>query len=105
MRRLGRLRWLLPVTAVLLAAVPFPATVVERWYTNGAYCVLQSVLTWLSNLAPFALLDLAGCLAIAAFLALAIRELTTVGWRRAVRWSVGRLVIWSAVAYILFALA
>src|SRR5262249_41387452 len=105
MSRLGRLRWGLPLGAVALAVVPFPATAVERWYSNGVYGRVQPLLTRLSNLAPFALLDLAACLVIAAFLALTVKELAAVGWQRALWRGLGRLVVWGAACYIVFALA
>src|SRR5438477_5851394 len=105
MSGLGRLRWLLPVGAVGLAIVPFPATAVERWYSTGVYGVLQPPLTRVSNVAPFALLDLAGGVAIAAFLALVVKDFALAGWRRALARSLGRLVIWGAAVYIVFAVA
>ena len=46
------------IAAVALAVLPLPAALVERFYTNGFYLRLQSVLTPLSNLLPFALIDL-----------------------------------------------
>ena len=43
--------------AALLMAVRWPANLVERWYARAAYPQIQSVVTGVSNLAPFALLD------------------------------------------------
>jgi hypothetical protein len=37
--------------------VPLPPRIVERWYSDGVYPPLQHVATSLSNLVPFALLD------------------------------------------------
>jgi hypothetical protein len=44
--------------AVALALAPLPPPAVERFYSNGVFPPLQRSLTWLSNLAPFALFDL-----------------------------------------------
>jgi len=51
--------WRVPLIAgaAVLAVAPLPAPLVERFYSLGAYPVLQSGLTALSNLVPFALLD------------------------------------------------
>ena len=45
--------------ALLLALIPVPSSAVERFYSSGIYPVLQSALTPVSNLVPFALLDIA----------------------------------------------
>ena len=45
------------VTAAAAALFPLPAHLVERFYTNGFYSWLQSWLTPLANLLPFALVD------------------------------------------------
>lgn len=50
--------WLIAaVTSVVLFAVPFPAWVVEQFYSRRAFRWWQAGVTSLSNLAPFALLD------------------------------------------------
>ena len=56
--------------ALALAAgfTPIPPTVVERWFSTGFYPTLQRLATPLSNLLPFAVLDVlavAGSAAIA----------------------------------------
>ena len=58
------------VVALALAAgfAPIPPPTIERWFSTGVYPALQRHLTQLSNLLPFAVLDvlaLAGCAAIA----------------------------------------
>ena len=52
--------------ALLAAFVPIPPTVVERWFSTGVYPPIQRFLTPISNLLPFAILDL---LSVAALLA------------------------------------
>ncbi|HET9531778.1 MAG TPA: DUF3810 domain-containing protein [Blastocatellia bacterium] len=44
--------------ALSLLFIPLPQSVVERFYSNGIYPVLQSILTPATNLAPFAVVDL-----------------------------------------------
>lgn len=43
--------------ALCLALFPFPAAWIEHFYSNGMYPRLQSILTPLSNLIPFAIAD------------------------------------------------
>ena len=43
--------------AILGAGLPIPASVVERWYSVRVYPLLQQVVTPVSNLVPFAWLD------------------------------------------------
>ena len=45
--------------AVLAALVPVKAELVEQWYTGGIYPPLQRALTTVSNLVPFAWMDVA----------------------------------------------
>jgi hypothetical protein len=51
------LRLALIALAGFLAFVPLPALEVERWFSDRLFPVLQSALTAVSNLVPFALLD------------------------------------------------
>src|SRR5215467_11800915 len=45
--------------AAVAAAVPWPQTTVERWYSTGIYPVIQRPVTAASNLVPFAVADVA----------------------------------------------
>ena len=47
------------VLGLLGLVAPLPATLVERWYSQGFYIHFQRILTPVSNLIPIALLDLA----------------------------------------------
>jgi hypothetical protein len=51
--------WILSIVAGACAAalLPLPAGAVERWYSAGLYPPLQRAVTSLSNMFPFALLD------------------------------------------------
>ncbi len=64
---MGGMRWVAAVVVIGLALLagfaPIDARLVERWYSTGVYPVIQRVLTPVSNLVPFALLDV---LAVAA---------------------------------------
>jgi hypothetical protein len=51
------LKLLLIGCAVLAAFLPIPRGLVERWYSTGAYPLLQRGLTTLSNAVPLALFD------------------------------------------------
>ena len=84
---------LLPLTALVIAVVPLPPTLVERAFSHGLYPRLQPWMTALSNQLPVAVLD--GLVAVAAVLA-AWHILRT--WRRRAglaRW-MGRIA-WDAI--------
>ena len=63
----GAFRIFVIVLAVVAGLAPIDSRLVERWYSTGIYPVVQGVLTPISNLFPFAVLDvlLAGALVIA----------------------------------------
>lgn len=46
------------VTALTLLLLPLPARFVERFYSNGFYSFLQPIITPVTNLVPFAMVDL-----------------------------------------------
>ena len=57
--------------ALAAGITPLPSTTVERWFSTGLYPALQRTVTPLSNVLPFAVLDLlavAGCAAVVATL-------------------------------------
>ena len=94
--------------AVLLALVPVPPALVERWYSSLAYPAIQRALTPLSNRVPFALFD--GLIALSvAWLLLATwrdwgRRPRVSWWRRSLRvaWRASSVV---ALLYLGFLLA
>jgi len=51
------IKLVLIIIALALSLLPLPAGFVERAYTNGFYSLLQSALTPVANLVPFALVD------------------------------------------------
>ena len=53
----GAFRIFVIVLAVVAGLAPIDSRLVERWYSTGIYPVVQGVLTPISNLFPFAVLD------------------------------------------------
>ncbi len=49
--------WIPPAAALFLLVVPIPPSLVEAAYARGIFRVIQTVLTTISNLTPFAWLD------------------------------------------------
>lgn len=106
--RIERRTWveaLVLLVAAVLAFAEIPSRVVEIWFSTGLYPRLQRVITPLSNMVPFAWLDVvcvAGVAAILFFLIRAVRQ----AWRTR-RWQpVGRaawrLTVVAAAAYLVF---
>jgi hypothetical protein len=94
----------LAVLAGLAAAVPVSPALVERVYSMGVYPVLQRVVTSLSNLSPFALIDLllvAGAAWFVVLIVTAVRMFRRGGARRVQRLVV-MTVLPGAVLYLAF---
>ncbi len=103
MRRLAAV--CIVAAAAIAAIVPWPETGVERWYSAGAYPILQQPITWLSNRVPFALADIALVAAIAAWLLSAVTDLHHEGRHRigpALLRIAGRTVVAVAAIYLVF---
>lgn len=97
------------IRAVLVAAaagaalLPLPSAAVDRWYSERLYATLQPLLTSLSNLASFALLDLLMAVVGVAWIALAARDLASAPRRRrGARRIFARTLVWCAALYLLF---
>jgi hypothetical protein len=95
-------RALIVITAVIVALVPYPAAIVERWYSRGLYPRLQPLLTQASNAVPVAIIDIVFALLITWLLVSVLRR-----WRK--RGAVAafvRFLTWgitaTAVLYLLF---
>jgi uncharacterized protein DUF3810 len=104
-----RRRRVLQTAVVLLAAgaalLPFPAVLVERWYSTGFYPRLQRVLTPLANLVPFAWFDVILLTVVGTALTMVVRA--GMRARRERRWlpvlHCGRtLVVVASVLYLVF---
>jgi hypothetical protein len=100
--------WRIALLAVAACAalLPLPAGLVDRFYANGAYRVLQPILTTVSNLTPVPLFDLIIVMAVAGWGGLALRDLRRSNrqWARAATRIVVRTATWSAALYIVFLL-
>jgi hypothetical protein len=54
---MSRWPWVAASVATLAAFAPVSHAFVERWFSTGAYAVVQPALSALSNRVPFAVLD------------------------------------------------
>jgi hypothetical protein len=92
------------VVAALAAVAPLPAEFVERAYSRRVYLVIQSGVTGVSNLAPFALLDLLIIAAVVWWVAAAVGSATRHRGRswRAVSEIAVRSAVGAAALYLAF---
>ena len=67
--------------AAIAAVIPLPALWVERWYSQGFYVSLQSVLTPLSNVVPIFLVDIGGAVLLATGIAAMVAHSRRNGWK------------------------
>jgi hypothetical protein len=89
--------------AVVLAVEPIAASRIERVYSNGAYAVLQPVLTTLSNQTSFALLDALIIIVAVLWVIQSGRDMVRGGtMMKNVAAIVGRTAVWSASLYLGF---
>jgi len=88
--------------AVAAAAVPMPAGAVERWYSNGIYPRIQSMMTTATNHIPIALLDVAAAILIAVGLVWFVRRARSIGAPRALLRGGVCVVSCAAGLYLLF---
>ncbi len=86
------------------AVLPLPSAVVEAWYSTGAYPPIQRVLTAMSNLLPFAILDVAlvGVPAWLVWRSVDDRGAGAGTWRALARLALVRGATTAAVIYLLF---
>jgi len=74
-RAIARWRWIvLPFIAGAAALVPWPQKAVDRVYAGGVYPHLQPIVTGVTNLVPFAILDLLVAGAIVGVVASGVRN-------------------------------
>jgi Protein of unknown function (DUF3810) len=81
---------------------PLPAPLIEAWYSRGLYPPLQRSLTAVSNLVPFALLDVAGIAALALWVAMVVRIARSMRAAPALATIASRLVVFTATSYLVF---
>ena len=98
----NRRRAALIAAALGAALVPWPPGAVERWYSARVFATLQPLVTSLSNLATFALLDLLIAAIAVTGIALAIRDLRRARPLRGAYLIARRTVVLAAALYLLF---
>ena len=91
--------------ALAAGLTPIPSTTIERWFSAGLYPVIQGHLTPLSNLLPFAVLDVLAVVGCAAIVTVVIRAAQ--GARRTRRMvpvlrALGDLASAAALVYLAF---
>ena len=90
------------VAAMVALLAPLPSSTVEAWYSRGLYPPLQRSLTAVSNLAPFALLDIAALAALALWAAAVVRIARSRRPVAALAAVAVRLVVFTAASYLVF---
>jgi len=90
------------VAAAAMAALPAPASLVERWYSSLLYPAVQRVLTPLSNGAPFALFDVLCVSAVCVFALAAYRSVARLGWWRGGLRFAALTLTSAAIVYLVF---
>jgi hypothetical protein len=92
------------LAACIAAVAPIPPSLVERFYSTGAYPVFQRVLTPISNRAPFALIDLLIAAGVFWFvlLAAAVRRFFRHGEKRRVQRVIVCAILPPAALYLAF---
>jgi hypothetical protein len=93
------------VLALLAGVAPIDSRLVEQWYSTGIYPAIQQILTPISNLVPFALLDVLLVLALCTAVIMLVRGFLQA--RRKKAWrpiliTLVRLAATGAVIYLAF---
>lgn len=91
--------------AGLAAFAPIDAYVVERWYSTGIYPFLQQVMTPVSNLVPFAVLDVLAVAALLVVIVVLVRSILLARRKRSltpILATGARLITAGAVVYLVF---
>lgn len=105
------MRWVFSLGAIVLALVagfaPINARFVERWYSTGLYPIIQRGLTPVSNLVPFALLDILVVGGVCLVIVVLVRSVRLASRKK--KWTLllitlARLVTSAAVIYLVFLL-
>jgi hypothetical protein len=88
--------------AVAAAIVPLPASAVERFFSRGLYPAMQPRITYLSNLVPIALLDLALAGVLVGGIIAVARNRRSTGWRGRTTSALLLMINSAAIIYLLF---
>ena len=97
-----RFRVVLWVLALAAAFVPLPPAFVERVYWRTFYLKIQPALTFVSNLVPIALLDVAIVILVGIMVTIFLKAKGRGGWGTALTSTLGWLLTTTAVIYLLF---
>jgi hypothetical protein len=90
------------VLALALALLPLPRWWVERWYSRGFYARIQPVVSWISGAVPFALLDVAVFVLLAALTWWAVRRYRVAGVAQTLRVALPVLILLASAIYLWF---
>jgi hypothetical protein len=90
------------VLAAAAAVLPLPPALVETWYSDGIYPVLQRIVTRCSNAIPFALFDVVAISAVAAAAVVIVRCVRHAGWARGAAAAAVQLLTVAAIIYLAF---
>src|SRR5579862_4538695 len=99
------LRVVVILAAIGAALFPIDSRVVESLYSSGIYPMFQPTVTTVSNIAPFALLDVLLVLGALLWVVMLIAELVAGrvrGWPRAFGRILARSGLWVSAFYLLF---
>jgi hypothetical protein len=105
------MRWKVTVAAAVVvlavgcAAVPLSPLWVEQWYSTGLYPSIQRTLTPLSNVVPFALLDVlivVAALLVGRMLWRSVGAARRTGRAAPLLWTVARLGVAASALYLVF---
>jgi len=97
-------RVILVAVAGALAILPLPPHIVERAFSRGLYAAIQPAVTFSSNVASFAWLDIMIVAVVAALATLTARDWLRAGVWGAARSGAWRVVVWAAALYLGFLL-
>ena len=90
------------VLALALALLPLPTWWVEQWYSRGFYARIQPVASRISGVVPFALLDVAVIVLLAALTSWAFRRYRAAGFAGTLRAALPGLILLGSVIYLWF---
>jgi hypothetical protein len=95
-------RFIVLLLAFAAAVAPFPPSLIEARYSRGAFPAIQAAITPITNLVPFALLDLAVVVALTLFALWLYRSSRRSGVLRSLLFAIVPLVTIAAAAYLMF---
>ena len=90
------------LVAAVAAIAPVPPTLIERVFSRGFYPTVQGLLTPLSNIVPFALLDVAAAILFGMLLVVVVRAVRRSGWKPGLRHAGVFVLKLVAAVYLIF---